>query len=59
MEIPSIFFYGNNIFSNCKQYVGPGINSLMSIFDGLGPFICCRKMEKARPMREEMDAKIV
>ena len=31
----------------------------MSISDGLGPSIFCRKMEKARPMREEMDGKIV
>ena len=27
----------------------------MSISDGLGPFIFCRKTEKARPMRKEMD----
>ena len=31
----------------------------MSISDGLGPSIFCRKMEKARPMREEMDGKVV
>ena len=31
----------------------------MSISDGLGPSIFCRKMEKARPMREEMDGKAV
>ena len=29
----------------------------MSISDGLGPSIFCRKMEKTRPMREEMDGK--
>ena len=34
-------------------------NTLMSISDGLGPSIFCRKMEKARPMREEMDGKVV
>ena len=39
--------------------VGAGISTLMSIFDGLGPSIFCRKMEKARPMREEMDGKVV
>ena len=39
--------------------VGAGINTLMSISDGLGPSIFCRKMEKARPMREEMDGKVV
>ena len=31
----------------------------MSICDGLGPSIFCRKMEKARPMREEMDGRVV
>ena len=46
-------------FSNFKQYVGAGINTLMSISDGLGPSIFCRKMEKARPMREDMDGKVV
>ena len=29
----------------------------MFISDGLGPSIFCRKMEKARPMSEEMDGK--
>ena len=29
----------------------------MFISDGLGPSIFCRKMEKARPMTEEMDGK--
>ena len=42
-----------------NKSVGAGINSLMSISDGLGPSIFCRKMEKARPMREEMDGKVV
>ena len=31
----------------------------MSISDGLGPSVFCRKMEKARPMMEEMDGKVV
>ena len=31
----------------------------MSISDGLGPSIFCRKMEKARPMRKEVDGKVV
>ena len=31
----------------------------MSVSDGLGPYIFCRKMEKARPRREEMDGKVV
>ena len=47
---------------NCqdfKQYVGAGINTFMSISDGLGPSIFCRKVEKGRPMMEEMDGKVV
>ena len=39
--------------------VGAGINNLMSISDGLGLSIFCRNMEKTRPMREEMDGKVV
>ena len=39
--------------------VGAGLNTLMSISDGLGSSISCRKMEKTRPMREEMDGKVV
>ena len=46
-------------FLDCKQHVGARIKTLMSISDGLGPSIFCRKMEKARPMREEMDRKVV
>ena len=46
-------------FSNFKQYVGVGINTLMSISDGLDPSIFCRKMEKARPLWEEMDGRVV
>ena len=44
---------------NCKKSVGAGIDTLMSISDGLGPSIFCRKMEKARPMKEEMDGRVV
>ena len=46
-------------FLECEQNVGEGINTLMSISDGSGPSIFCRKMEKTRLMREEMDGKIV
>ena len=42
-----------------NKNVGAGIDTLMSISDGLRPSIFCRKMEKARPMREEMDGKTV
>ena len=34
------------------------MNALMFISEGLGPSIFCRKMEKARPMMEEMDGKV-
>ena len=59
MEILIISIYGVYYYQDCKQHVGAGINALMSIFDGLGPSIFCRKMEKARPMMEEMDGKVV
>ena len=42
-----------------SKNVGAGIDTLMSVSDGLGPSIFCRKMEKARPMREEMGGKVV
>ena len=58
-EIFSIFFLWIIPFLNYKQYVGAEKNTLMSISGGLGPSIFCRKMEKARPMREEMDGKVV
>ena len=48
-----------NTFLHCEQYVGAGISTVMSIFDGLGPSLFCRNMEKARPLREEMDRKVV
>ena len=35
------------------------MDTLMSLYDGLGPPISCRKMEKAHPMREEMDRYVV
>ena len=54
------FLHLRNIFCRTlNKNVGAGINTLMSIFDGLGPSIFCREMEKARPMREEMDGKVV
>ena len=30
----------------------------MSISDGVGPTISCRTIEKARPLREEMDGNV-
>ena len=46
-------------FLECKQNVSAGIDILMSISFGLGPYNFGRKMEKARPMKEEMDGKFV
>ena len=46
-------------FLDCKQYVGAGINTLMSTSDRLGTSISCRKMKKAHPKNEEMDGKVV
>ena len=46
-------------FLDRKQYVGAGRSTLMSFSDGLGPAIFCRKMERARLMREEMDGKVI
>ena len=51
--------YGINIILFITQYVGAGINTLISISDGLGPSIFCRKTERTRPMREAMDGKVV
>ena len=47
------------LYLACKWNVGAGKITLMSISDGLGPSIFCRKVEKAHPMREEMDGKVV
>ena len=47
------------VYQDCKQHVGAGINALMSISDGLGPSIFGRKMEKVRPMMEEVVEKAV
>ena len=48
-----------NTFLDCKQDDGAGINTLMSISDGLRPSDFRQKVEKERPMREEMDGKVV
>ena len=50
--------YVSYIFETVNN-VGAGRITWMSVSDGLGPFIFCRRMEKARPMREEMDGKDV
>ena len=58
-EILRTFHLGSIQYKDSKQHVGAGIGTLMSISDGSGPSIFCRKMEKARPMMEEMDGKVV
>ena len=45
-EILVFSIYGVNNYQDCKQYVGAGINTLMSISDGLGPSIFLGKDEK-------------
>ena len=40
-------------FLDCKLCVGAGITTLMSV-----SYIVCRKMEKARPMKEDVDGKV-
>ena len=54
-----LFPFRECIFRTVNKNVGAGINTLMSVSDGLGLCIFCRNMEKARPMREEMDGKVV
>ena len=46
-------------YRTVNKSASAGIKTLMSISDGLGASIFCRKMEKAHPMREEMDGKAV
>ena len=47
------------IFCLCFiYYVGAGITTLMSISDGSDRTFLCRKMEKTRSVREEMDGKV-
>ena len=41
----------------CKLNVGAGISTSLSMSNGLGPFIFCRKMASTRPKMEEMDGK--
>ena len=46
------------MFWNNIQCVAAGVNTLMSISDGLKPYISGRKMEKTRSMRDEMDGNV-
>ena len=55
--IKEILKYG--MYLACKQNICAGTNFLMSISDGLGPSIFCRKIERMRLVREEMDGNLV
>ena len=54
-----LFQLWNKHYFVCKHHVGAGINTLISISDGLGPSIFCRLMERTGPMREAMDERFV
>ena len=55
----SIFHSKSKDYLACKLTVSSRIDTLMSISDGLGSSIFCRKRGKARPAREEMDGSAV
>ena len=62
LQIKELFFlfpFTEYFCVTVNKGVGAGTNTLMSISDGLGPSIFCRKMENVRPMREEMVGKVV
>ena len=47
------------IFTLCQYLcVGAGTTTLMSISDGLDRTLFCRKMERTRSVREEMDGRV-
>ena len=47
------------IFTLCRYLcVGAGITTLMSISDGSDRTLFCRKMERTRSVREEMDGRV-
>ena len=46
-EIFSFFPFMEHTFLDCKQYVGAGIDTLMPIFEGLGPSVFLSKDEKS------------
>ena len=56
-----ISFFLFLVFLSWKKiwfFVSAGINALMPLSDGLGPYFSCRKTEKTRPMSEEMDGEV-
>ena len=57
-EIFFLFLFMEYKFFDYKQYVGAGTITLMSISDGSGPSVFCRKTERVRPVRAEIDGKV-
>ena len=63
ISIFDLYFFINFLFFSIFVYVnvysvGAGIITLMSISDGLEPYVFCRKMEKTRSMNEEVDGEV-
>ena len=59
-EIFLVFFHFWSIhFLVCKHNNGAVIITLRSISNGLNSSSFCRKMERARPMKENMDKEVV
>ena len=46
------------VFCSIIYSVGAGISTLISIFDGLDPYLFCRKMETTLFMREQLDGNV-
>ena len=53
------FIFGLYNFHLCKEYVGAGISTLMSISDGFGHVQFLSKDGKGASYEEEMDGKVV
>ena len=61
-EFLLIFSYYGKLFDIvfCTKiyFIGAGINTLISFFDGLGLYFFCQMMKKTRSKREEMIGKV-
>ena len=61
MKLLAFSHYGKTfdlLFAILFFFVGAGISTSMSISDGLGYYFFCRKVEKTRPLRKEMDRNV-
>ena len=56
IHFPTLQLKKGAVSINCD--VGARISTLISVSDGLGPSIFCRKIERMRPMREAVDGKV-